>query len=59
MTITITDELDALRKEIMLGVEDIQQGRFTSYSSDSELEAFSDEIIGQAQERRDSQVNRP
>ncbi len=49
------DGMEALRREILSGVEDIQQGRFTSYSSDSELEAFSDEIIKQAQERRDSQ----
>jgi hypothetical protein len=51
MTITLTDEIDALRKEILRGVEDIQQGRFTSCSSDSELEAFSEEIIKQAQAR--------
>jgi hypothetical protein len=49
MTITLTDEINALRKEILRGVIDIQQRRFTSYSSDSELEAFSDEIIEQAQ----------
>lgn len=39
--------MEALRREIMRGVEDIQQGRFSTYTTDAELEAFSDEIIGQ------------
>jgi putative addiction module CopG family antidote len=38
------DGIDALRKEILLGVEDIQQGRFTTCASDEELESFSDKI---------------
>lgn len=46
--------MDALRREIMRGVEDIQQGRFTAYGTDAELEAFSDEIIRQGQERQDA-----
>ena len=50
--------IDALRKEILLGVEDIQHGRFTTIDSDEELESFSDEIIRQAQERRDSRRDR-
>lgn len=50
--------VDALRKEILLGFEAIQQGRFTSIDSDEELESFSDEIIRQAQERRDSRRDR-
>lgn len=45
---------EALRREIMRGVEDIQQGRFASISTDAELEAFSDEIIRQGQERLDA-----
>ena len=48
------DGIDALRKEILLGVEDIEHGRFTSCNSDEELESFSDEVIRRAQERRDS-----
>jgi len=44
--------MDALRSEIMRGLEDIEQGRFTAYTTDAELEAFSDEIIRQGQERR-------
>jgi putative addiction module CopG family antidote len=50
--------VEALRKEILLGFEDIQQGRFTSVESDEELEAFSDDIIRRAQERRDSRRDR-
>ncbi len=46
--------MEALRREIMRGVEDIQQGRFTAYGTDAELEAFSDEIIKQGQERQDA-----
>lgn len=37
--------MEALRQEIMCGVEDIRQGRFTTYGTDVELEAFSDNII--------------
>jgi antitoxin ParD1/3/4 len=44
--------MDALRREVMRGVEDIQQDRFSSYGTDAELEAFSDEIIRQGQERQ-------
>jgi len=46
--------MEALRKEILIGFDDIQQGRFTSVESDEELESFSDEVIRRAQERRDS-----
>ncbi|HEX8920189.1 MAG TPA: type II toxin-antitoxin system ParD family antitoxin [Pyrinomonadaceae bacterium] len=46
--------MEALRREIMCGVEDIRQERFTAYGTDAELEAFSDEIIRQGQERQDA-----
>lgn len=46
--------MDALRREIMRGVEDFQQGHFTSYATDTELEAFSNEIIRQGQESRNA-----
>lgn len=46
--------MEALRQEIMRGVGDIQQGRFIAYETDAELEAFSDEISRQGQERQDS-----
>ncbi len=42
--------MEALRREIMLGVEDIHQGRFTTFTTDADLEAFSDEIIKQEEE---------
>jgi hypothetical protein len=45
--------METLRLQIMVGIEDIQLGRFTSCASDSELEAFSDEII---RERREGQL---
>jgi putative addiction module CopG family antidote len=45
---------EALRKEIMRGFDDIQEGRFSTFSTDEELEDFSDEIIRQARERRDA-----
>ncbi|HEY0321471.1 MAG TPA: type II toxin-antitoxin system ParD family antitoxin [Pyrinomonadaceae bacterium] len=44
--------MEALRGEIMRGVTDIQEGRFTAYTTDDELEALSDKIIRQGQERR-------
>ena len=46
--------MDALRREIMRGVEDIEQGRFTTYATDTELEAFSEELIRRGQERRNA-----
>lgn len=46
--------MESLRQEIMRGVEDIRQGRFTAYGTDAEIEAFSDEIIRQGQERQDA-----
>ena len=45
---------EALRREIMRGFEDVQGGRFSTVSSDEELEAFSDSIIRQAKEERDA-----
>jgi len=48
--------VEALRREIMHGVEDIEQGRFAAYTTDAEIEAFSDEIIQQGRERRDAPV---
>ncbi len=45
---------EALRREIMRGFEDIEEGRFSAASSDEELDAFSDDIIRQAKERRDA-----
>ena len=46
--------MDALRREILRGVKDIEQGRFTTYGTDAELEVFSEEIIRQGQEQRNS-----
>lgn len=46
--------MDALRREIMRGVEDFQKGQFSSYATDAELEAFSDEIIRQGPERQNA-----
>jgi antitoxin ParD1/3/4 len=43
--------MEAVRREIMRGVEDIQQGHFTVCTTDAELEAFAEEIIRQGQER--------
>ena len=42
------DGMDALRREIMRGINDIEQGRFTTHTTNSELETFSDEIIKKA-----------
>lgn len=49
---------EALRREIMRGFNDIQEGRFLAFSSDAELENFSDDIIQQAKERRESSKKR-
>lgn len=39
--------IEAQRREIMRGVEDIKQGRFTTISTDEELDRFADQIIEQ------------
>ena len=44
--------MEALRREILIGVEDIEQGRFITCQTDAELEAFSNEIIQQGQKRQ-------
>ena len=42
----------------MSGVADIQQGQFTTFATDDELEAFSDEIIRQGQQDRKASETR-
>ena len=43
--------MEALRREIMRGVEDIQQGLFVTYATDDELEALSDKVINEGQSK--------
>jgi antitoxin ParD1/3/4 len=50
--------MEALRQEIMRGVASIQQGRFTTLTTDAEVEAFSDEIIRRGQEKRSASVKK-
>lgn len=40
--------IEAQRREIMRGVEDIKQGRFTTVSTNEELDRFADQIIEQS-----------
>lgn len=44
----------ALRREVMRGIEDFQEGRLTVHTTDEELDAFSDGIIRQGQSKRDA-----
>ena len=46
--------IETLRREIMRGFGAIQEGRFSTVSNDEEVEAFSDDIIRQAKEKRDA-----
>ncbi len=39
---------EAQRREITFGIEDIKQGRFTTVSTDEELDRFADQIIEQS-----------
>ena len=50
--------MDALRREILRGVEDIQQGRFTTYQTETQLESLSDKIIWQVNEHPKTAGNR-
>lgn len=45
---------EALRREIMLGLDDINEGRFSTYTTDAELGALSENVIAQARERLDA-----
>jgi antitoxin ParD1/3/4 len=49
--------MDALRREIMRGINDIEQGRFTTHTTEAELETFSDEIIKQARKTQNDSGN--
>ncbi|MBC7795514.1 MAG: type II toxin-antitoxin system ParD family antitoxin [Pyrinomonadaceae bacterium] len=44
--------IQALRDEIMRGFDSIESGQFSEFSTDEELENFSDDVIRQARERR-------
>jgi antitoxin ParD1/3/4 len=46
------DGTEALRREVMRGVEDIEQKRFTTYATAAELEAFSERLYVMAKVRR-------
>jgi antitoxin ParD1/3/4 len=50
--------LEALRLELARGIGDIQQGRFTAYATDAELDTLADEIISRGHERRDASGSR-
>jgi len=45
------ESLKALRAEIMRGVIDIEEGQFTTLTTDKDFENFSDEIIKQGQDK--------
>lgn len=47
------EKLAELKRDIQVGVEAIQQGRFVTCSTDADLDDFAAEVINQAQERRD------
>ncbi len=44
-------KLAELKHDLQSGLGDLQQGRFTTFSTDAELENLAAEIISQAQER--------
>ncbi|MDQ3687905.1 MAG: hypothetical protein M3430_20195 [Acidobacteriota bacterium] len=53
------EAVDTLRREILRGIEDIEQGGFTASTSDAELEAFSDRIIKQGKNDHDARDKSP
>jgi antitoxin ParD1/3/4 len=48
---------EALRQEIMRGFEDVQEGRTSTFGSDEELNAFTDDLIKRAKDTRDASKN--
>jgi len=47
--------MEALRQEILVGVADIEQGRFTTYQTDTALDEFADKLIQQGQLKQKNQ----
>lgn len=43
--------IEAQRREVMRGAQDIKQGRFITVSTDEELDRFADQIIEQSQSK--------
>lgn len=52
------EKLEALRREIEIGVEDGRNGRFTVYSTDDDIERLADEIIAEGRARQ-NQAGKP
>ena len=50
--------MDALRSEIMLGLNDIEQGRVTTCETDAELDDFAKNTIQNAETESDSLASR-
>ncbi|HEX5707954.1 MAG TPA: type II toxin-antitoxin system ParD family antitoxin [Pyrinomonadaceae bacterium] len=46
--------MNALRRELMRGVQDIEQGRATTCATDAQLEEFSETVIRRGREERDA-----
>lgn len=46
------EKLADLRRAIQAGVDDIQQGRFKTYTTDAELDDLVADVIRQGQERK-------
>jgi putative addiction module CopG family antidote len=49
---TREDKFEALRKELLRGVEDIKQGRFTTYTADEDFDELAESIIREGKERK-------
>ncbi|MGH9846010.1 MAG: ribbon-helix-helix domain-containing protein [Blastocatellia bacterium] len=41
-----------LKRDIQIGLDAIQQGRYSTYTTDAELEDFASDVIRRAQERK-------
>lgn len=52
------EKLEALRREIEIGVEDGRKGRFTVYSTDDDIERLADEMIAEGRARQ-NQAGKP
>jgi antitoxin ParD1/3/4 len=46
--------MEAFRREILRGVEDVRGGRFSDCPTDADLESFSERVISRGQERLDA-----
>lgn len=50
------DEIAELRRKIQAGIDDLRQGRYVTLRTKEDIDAFTERIIRQAEERRNNRL---